>query len=470
MRFVASRMICYGLAACLVAACQRTLIPRPTEAVPPTGLIVPTAERSATVAEISGTVETRGEAAARWSAASAGLVLGEGSQIRTGTGSRALVRLTEGSKIRLGPDTSFTFTLLNPFLENRLTSLALDKGELWVLLADGALDVETPLGLAAARGAYMSVAYDAGAQSVSVSCLQGTCSFGSLFIPSSHKLVGAERGTASPEPMDIADYGAWGHNVPEATQLAFYATEAVVQGSATLPVVATATVTSPISPTPTATATTVPTSTDGATPGPDRPTLLPPSPTPRTVPPTPTRVPPTPVPPAPIIGQHRVLGGETIFCIGRVYGVLPAAIAQANGLRQPFVVFPGQVLRIPAVQWRDIGPGPVCPPQFQSPFPGLPVAPTAPPVSATPAGAPLAVTLSTQCLANCDSQDGSYLVRFYVTVSGGVPPYTYSPGQTFDLTFPHCVTQRGVVTVTSADGQTASRNWEYVDVSCPPAP
>jgi hypothetical protein len=66
--------------------------------------------------------------------------------------------------------------------------------------------------------------------------------------------------------------------------------------------------------------------------------------------------------------------------------------------------------------------------------------------------------------------DGSYIVRFYVDVTGGVAPYTIDPGQTFDLTFPHCVTQHGTIRVTSADGQTASRDWSYEDVSCPRPP
>jgi|SRR5579859_453442 len=77
------------------------------------------------------------------------------------------------------------------------------------------------------------------------------------------------------------------------------------------------------------------------------------------------------LPPAPIIGIHRVQPGETIFCIGRAYGVLPGAIAQANGLSQTFSLAPGQALNIPAVQWTGIPDGPICAPQFQSPFPGL---------------------------------------------------------------------------------------------------
>jgi LysM repeat protein len=107
----------------------------------------------------------------------------------------------------------------------------------------------------------------------------------------------------------------------------------------------------------------------------------PPSPTLPELLPTVTRPPFTPLPPAPIIGTHTVLAGETIFCIGRGYGVLPAAISQANNLSATASVEAGQVLAIPQVQWVNISPGPVCAPQFVSPFPGLPLP------SATP-GAP----------------------------------------------------------------------------------
>ena len=74
---------------------------------------------------------------------------------------------------------------------------------------------------------------------------------------------------------------------------------------------------------------------------------------------------------ADIIGKHVVKRGETLYCIGRGYGVLPSAIAQQNNIRSPFTLFPGQVLNIPATQWKSIPNGPVCTPQFASPYPSL---------------------------------------------------------------------------------------------------
>jgi LysM repeat protein len=261
-----------------------------------------------------------------------------------------------------------------------------------------------------------------------------------------------------PEAMSLADYGDWGLKVPEATQLAFYATEALSQGSATVPVVAT------LSPTP---------APPTRTPRPTR-TLPPNRPTPTFAPPTPTFIFPTsaPVPtfpPVPIIGQHVVQAGDTIFCIGRTYGVVPAAIAQANGIPSPFPIIAGQVLKVPAVQWFNIAAGPTCAPQFVSPYPSAPPSPPTTEITSTPAAPPLNLEVSITCTFNCGSQEGEYILRIEAQASGGVEPYTYiySPSQSSEVTFPHCVTGAGTVTVTSADGQTVTKTWTFVDVSCP---
>ncbi len=103
------------------------------------------------------------------------------------------------------------------------------------------------------------------------------------------------------------------------------------------------------------------------------PTLEPPTalPLPTATPELPTSAPPTPITPGAVLGQHIVQSGETLFCIGRAYGVHPEAIALANQLDPNTTVAVGQVLQIPAEQWTDIPPGAACPPQFVSPFPGV---------------------------------------------------------------------------------------------------
>jgi LysM repeat protein len=95
------------------------------------------------------------------------------------------------------------------------------------------------------------------------------------------------------------------------------------------------------------------------------------------------------------LGVHIVLQGETLFCLGRAYGVSPWAIAQRNGLASPNFLSAGQVLNIPAETWDNVPPGLACPRQFEPPgTPGSGATPqptAAPQSSATPAPACRAV-------------------------------------------------------------------------------
>lgn len=108
------------------------------------------------------------------------------------------------------------------------------------------------------------------------------------------------------------------------------------------------------------------------------PTPIPPSPssTPTPTPTGPTQTPtPSATPGGGTPGRHVVRAGETLFCIGRAYGVLPWAIAATNRIFAPYRLFPGQVLTIPNVPWSNIPAGPTCARQF----PGTPPPPPPPP-------------------------------------------------------------------------------------------
>ncbi|MEP7355913.1 MAG: LysM peptidoglycan-binding domain-containing protein, partial [Anaerolineales bacterium] len=440
-----------GMVALLAAACQRNLVYLSTPTGNAPGTAVP--ERAATLLEAAGTVETRTSENAAWTPAVQGQLFSEGSQLRTAPGARAVIGLTEGSRIYVDESTETAITLLNPYLDSQLTVLDLKSGRLWVLLSSGSLDVQTPFGIATGRAtngaANLSAEYLPDSRTVNITCLQGICGFGSILIPSGYKLANAAT-NESPEPMEMADLGAWGQAVPEATQLAYLGTEAAAQGSATLPVVASSTPTPTATPTASATETQLPTSTEtpapetpSSTPEPPTATLEPsltpfPSPTEPIFQPTVTPRPFTPLPPVPLIGHHTAQPGDTIFCIARAYGVLPVAIAQANGLSFTSFIRSGQVLAIPAVQWLDILDGPVCAAQFVSPYPGLVVATATPADTATPAGPPLNVSVVANCAANCDSSQGSYTIHVDVFAEGGIGPYSYNPAQSFDVEFPHC--------------------------------
>jgi len=68
---------------------------------------------------------------------------------------------------------------------------------------------------------------------------------------------------------------------------------------------------------------------------------------------------PGPCPPGPPCcwRRHHVRPGETLFSIGRLYGVSPYAIARANGLANPDLIYACQWLCIPC---GPPYPGPCC--------------------------------------------------------------------------------------------------------------
>ena len=80
-----------------------------------------------------------------------------------------------------------------------------------------------------------------------------------------------------------------------------------------------------------------------------------------------------PPPPGTVLGQHTVMAGETLDCIGRAYKVDPNAIAQVNGTSSPAA---GQKLNIPAVAWYNIPAGTTCTAQFTVPAGWPPPPPT----------------------------------------------------------------------------------------------
>jgi LysM repeat protein len=130
------------------------------------------------------------------------------------------------------------------------------------------------------------------------------------------------------------------------------------------------------------------------------------------------------VTPETIIGQHVVMKGETLYCIGRGYAVLPGAIAKVNGLSGSSILSIGQVLNIPAARWVNVPAGPVCTPQFQSPFTGLAPSSSSPttsaPTTATPTP-PVTILAPASGSATYTVQRGDTLfrigLRFGVTVA-----------------------------------------------------
>jgi len=139
-----------------------------------------------------------------------------------------------------------------------------------------------------------------------------------------------------------------------------------------------------------------------------------------------------------ILGEHVVWSGETLYCIGRAYGVRPAAIAETNSLVPPFNLYPGQMLKIPAVSWTAIPSGPTCQPQFASPFttagiataPAPTVAEATPPSTATPTGTATGTATPTPTptltTAPVGSANVTPSIQAYVGVWRNVDPATRS--------------------------------------------
>lgn len=80
-----------------------------------------------------------------------------------------------------------------------------------------------------------------------------------------------------------------------------------------------------------------------------------------------------------LLGYHTVRAGETLYCIGRAYGVQPWTIAAQNGIGQASALRIGQMLAIPVAPWINMPAGPTCARQFG---PGTPPPPP-PPVCRT---------------------------------------------------------------------------------------
>ncbi|MEW6094174.1 MAG: FecR family protein [Chloroflexota bacterium] len=157
--------------------------------------------------------------------ASVGLQLYVSGQAQSGSDGRARLDLApEGTVVRIGPDTLFTLEALETDITNPLTRLGLLFGQVWIILAGGSLEVQTPFGLAAVRGSYMSVGFDA-VQGMVVTCLEGHCALendaGKVELTDGQVSTIAEEGAqpSPPEAMDEQGYQDWQEASPEAAAL-----------------------------------------------------------------------------------------------------------------------------------------------------------------------------------------------------------------------------------------------------------
>ena len=195
---------------------------------------------------------------------------------------------------------------------------------------------------------------------------------------------------------------------------------------------------------------------------------------------TPTASPTTtPTPTAVTVGEHVVRRGETLYCIGRAYGVQPNTIAQANRLVAPFNLHPGQVLNIPAAPWAVVPRGPTCPPQFSSPFGATPTPTTPAPTLGSYVGLWRNVDAATQRWAAIQiTQKANTLIAqferacdYYVqacqpliasTVYVGNPVYMYLDGKAAVVSFTLSLTGNTLHVTTRAHFIDGSGQGDYI--------
>lgn len=318
---------------------------QPTATIPP--VVLAPEGRRATVSEVVNKVEAQTSAQGAFQVVQDGTLIGLGGQVRTSAGARARVDLGSAAIIRLDADSLLSVRSLGDSNGKPLNLVALNQGRIWVTVNQGTLQVVTPIGIASVHGSFAVLSFNPGAPNdladdvMTFDCLEGSCALqtklGDVTATNLERLVlNQGNNEVKHQPLAAADVQDFLKNNPDSGQLV---SVALTEQSGAEP-----------------TATAVPQAAASPTA-------------------SPTASGPTAVP---ILGKHTVRAGESLFCIGRAYGVLPGAIAEANGLDLNSRINPNQDLVIPAVRWVNIPGGPVCAQQFNSPFPAGDVAPIPP--------------------------------------------------------------------------------------------
>lgn len=359
----------------LLAACAT-----PTTPPPATGVSQASATpdaRSATISELIGDVNGRARPDESLAPVDVGFQLKIGGEVRTGAEARARLDFSDQSIVRLSANSAYTLQAVNTAADGSvLARIKLTAGRIWVSLFGGQVEVETPLGVASVRGSFAVFTYDPGDPNdpnddvLVIDCIEGQCGARNPTIneqmSNMERLVLGGNQTLLRFTLTGQDVLDFLNENPESQRVVATLTAAPPMNTATFtpePEQPTATSTATLAPA-TQVTVIVPTATATLTPAPNNPPPL----------------------NAQILGTHTVRPGDSLFCIGRGYGVLPSAIANTNAISLNTELSVGTTLQIPAVRWNNIPVGPSCGGQFSSPF--APTAtPTLPPAaSATPQG------------------------------------------------------------------------------------
>lgn len=184
-----------------------------------------TAERppiTAALSELEGLVQAKAPGEDAFTQVIAGLVLQIQSQIQTGADGKVRLDISDGTILRLGPQTLFTLEGEEQTASGPLTKVKVAAGQIFIILSGGALEVDTPAGVASVRGSYMEVRIDPDTGLIYITCLEGDCTAqtnGGQVSFSAGQTATITREDLPPElgEMSAEDVLRWLQNNPEAT-------------------------------------------------------------------------------------------------------------------------------------------------------------------------------------------------------------------------------------------------------------
>ena len=220
------RLICLGCLLTTIACGSGKSANTPAPAATFTADVAsPTApSRTAQLSEINNDVSARSLESADWQTAAEGEALAVGGGARTGDESRARIDISDGTILRLAPNSEFTLVEFSPAETDPVTKLILETGQVFVwvtkALGGGSFEVETPSGNATVRGSLMSANYDPTTGRFAITCLEGQCRLAvgdvitDLVEGQKTEIPGLGQSPLAARLMDRADLDDWAANFP----------------------------------------------------------------------------------------------------------------------------------------------------------------------------------------------------------------------------------------------------------------
>lgn len=182
------------------------------------------ADRSAQISEIKSDVTKRETETVDWQSAAEGDTVNAGGGVRTGEESRVRIDISDGTIVRIAPNTEFTLLELSPAATDPVTRLQLEAGKVFVWVTQalglGTFEIDTPSGVATVRGSLMSAEYDEVTGRFLITCLEGECrlAVGDVFTDLTEgeqtEVTTPGDGPVAARLMDETQLDDWAENFP----------------------------------------------------------------------------------------------------------------------------------------------------------------------------------------------------------------------------------------------------------------